>query len=66
MKILKLLNKIFFFILLINFFLPLSYAEDQPVDIWNLDQEKKNNNSIESRNDIDSTSETQSNSKNDI
>ena len=66
MKILKLLNKIFFFILLINFFLPLSYAEDQPVDIWNLDQEKKNNNSIESQNDIDSTSETQSNSKNDI
>ena len=45
MKILKLLNRKNFSIVLI-FFLSFSvYAEDQPVDIWNIDKEKIEDNS---------------------
>ena len=41
MKISKLLNKNFFFNY-INFFLCFSVnAEEQPVDIWNIDKENK-------------------------
>ena len=46
MKILKLLSKKFFFIfiiLIINFN---SLAEDQPVDIWNIEKKEKEKNSI--------------------
>jgi hypothetical protein len=41
MKILKLLNKKYFSIIFISIFLALSsQAEEQPVDIWNLDKKK--------------------------
>tara|TARA_B100001057_G_scaffold73380_1_gene67696 strand:+ start:173 stop:1945 length:1773 start_codon:yes stop_codon:yes gene_type:complete len=45
MKISKLLNKKFFSILLILFFGLNSNAEEQPVDIWNIDKKKIENNS---------------------
>ena len=41
MKILKLLNKVYLSIVVISLFLGLnSHAEDQPVDIWNIDKKK--------------------------
>ena len=42
MKILKLLNKKYFLIILTFFFLFTSklYSEDQPIDIWSIDQKK--------------------------
>ena len=49
MKILKLLNKKYLSILIVSFFITSSiHAEDEPVDIWNLDKEKieKNSNTI--------------------
>ncbi len=42
MKILKLLNKKYFLIILTFFFLLISksYSEEEPVDIWDIDQKK--------------------------
>ncbi len=52
MKILKLLNKKYFSILIIYLFLPINtFAEDKPVDIWNL--EKKESDIIEETNIVD-------------
>ena len=49
MKILKLLNKKYFSILIIYLFLPINtFAEDKPVDIWNL--EKKETDIVEETN----------------
>ncbi len=72
MKILKLLNKKYFSILIIYLFLPINmFAEDKPVDIWNL--EKKESDIIEETNIVDqdqsinsrsSVYEMQSNKKN--
>ena len=45
MKILRLLNKKNFQIILISFISFFAYAEDQPVDIWNIDSEKVEENS---------------------
>ena len=45
MKILKLLNKKNFSIILISFLSLTVYAEDQPVDIWNVDKAEVDNNS---------------------
>ena len=44
MKILKLLNRISFSIILISFLSLIAYAEDQPVDIWNIEKENKKKN----------------------
>ncbi len=45
MKILKLLNKFFLSILVTFFiFLKISYSEEQPVDIWNIDKSKLDQN----------------------
>ena len=44
MKILKLLNKNFYFILLYLFFGLNSSAEEQPADIWNIDKKKIEDN----------------------
>ncbi len=44
MKILKLLNKKNFSIILISFFSLGVFAEEQPVDIWNIDKKKLENN----------------------
>ena len=46
MKILRLLNKKIFSILLILFLSFKVFAEDQPIDIWNIEK-NENNNSIE-------------------
>ena len=47
MKILKLLNKLFLSILVTFFiFLRISYSEEQPVDIWNIDKSKFNQNNV--------------------
>ena len=43
MKILRLLNKNYFSIIFILFFGYYSYAEEQPVDIWNIDKKKLEN-----------------------
>ena len=41
MKILKLLNSIYLSIILIIFFIALNVkAEDEPIDIWNIDKNK--------------------------
>ena len=40
MKILKLLNKKYFSIILILFLGLSSYAEEEPIDIWNIDKKK--------------------------
>ena len=46
MKTLKLLNRIFLSILLLFFtFVKISYSEEQPVDIWNIDKSKIKQNS---------------------
>ena len=42
MKILRLLNKKIFSIILILFFSIKAYAEDQPVDIWNIEKNENN------------------------
>ncbi len=41
MKILRLLNKSYFSIIFVIIFIFNSYAEDKPVDIWNLDNNEK-------------------------
>ena len=46
MKTLKLLNKKYFSIILILFFGLSSYAEEKPVDIWNIEQKEIENNSL--------------------
>ena len=54
MKILKLLNKKYFSILLILFLNFKSYAEDKPVDIWNMNEKEiKNELPTNSSSDID-------------
>ena len=55
MKILKLLNK-FFLSILVTFFtlFGITYSEEQPVDIWNIDKSKLNQNNV---NDNDVTNE---------
>jgi len=49
MKILKLLNKNNFLIFLILFFCISSNAEEQPVDIWNIDNKDQNSSSSDSK-----------------
>ena len=46
MKILKSLSKNFFFIFIILIIKFNSLAEDQPVDIWNIDKKEEKENSI--------------------
>ena len=54
MKILKLLNRINFSIILISFLSSFAYAEDQPVDIWNIEKEnKKENSSLKKKKETD-------------
>ena len=55
MKILKLLNKFFLSILVTFFiFVEISYSEEQPVDIWNIDKSKLSQNNV---NDNDESNE---------
>ena len=52
MKISKLLNKKYFSIILILLFGASAGAEDKPVDIWNIENEKIEKKSIEDNDDI--------------
>ena len=65
MKILRLLNKRYFSIILVLFLGLNVFAEDQPVDIWNIDKKKiENDSSIsisEEENDIKNKSDSLSN-----
>ncbi|MDC3089928.1 hypothetical protein OA346_01620 [Candidatus Pelagibacter sp.] len=61
MKILRLLNKNFYFILLYLFLGLSSFAEDQPADIWNLDK-KSIENSVQN-NELNLKKEIQSKKK---
>ena len=45
MKILKSLNKKNLFLIFIVFFVSTSLAEDQPIDIWNIDKKNQENKS---------------------
>ena len=45
MKILKSLNKKNLFLIFIVFFVSTSHAEDQPIDIWNIDKKNQENKS---------------------
>ena len=63
MKILKSLNKKNLFLIFIVFFTSLVHAEEQPVDIWNIDKKDKENNST----NLESSEEgTKVNSKNEF
>jgi len=52
MKTLKSLNNFFFLVLILSFFTMFSYAEEEPVDIWNIEQKptEQNQENIESSN----------------
>ena len=47
MKILRSLNKKNFFILFFLFFVPITSAEEKPVDIWNIDKKEIKTGSID-------------------
>ena len=66
MKILKLLNKIYLSILIILFFsIVNSFSENEPVDIWNIDKEKIQDNS-ENKKIISITESDLETEKNDV
>ncbi len=54
MKILKLLNRNYFSIIFILLFGYYSYAEEQPVDIWNIDKKKLENDTQKENKEISS------------
>ncbi len=66
MKILKLLNKKNLSIIFFLFFGIVSNAEEQPVDIWNIDNKKSENNSTESSSTSESNLKIETNSVSDI
>ncbi len=66
MKILKLLNKYIFSIILALFFILAVYAEEQPVDIWNIDKKSKENLSNSSQNIDQQDSDIKTLSESDI
>ena len=66
MKILRLLNKKNFSIILIILFSLSAYAEDKLVDIWNIDEAKVNQDSINSKIGIEGNQEVQENTLTDI
>ena len=47
MKILRLLNKKFLSVLVFSLFSVSVIAEEKPVDIWNIEKEKSDINSVE-------------------
>ena len=46
MKILKLLNRFFISLNLIFFLTSISYSEEQPIDIWNIEKTENANSSV--------------------
>ena len=57
MKILKLLNKTFYFTLIYLFLGLNSFAEDKPVDIWNVDEKKIDNSTQNNNQNLKKTDE---------
>ena len=57
MRILRLLNKKNFLIIIISFFSIVTFAEEQPVDIWNLEKEKVEKKTISEEAALDTNSE---------
>ncbi len=49
MRILKSLNKKYFILIFLFFFIGNSHAEDQPVDIWNVDENQIQNNNLNTK-----------------
>lgn len=67
MKILKSLNKKNFSILLVFLFVNLkAYAEDKPIDIWNIDKDKIKQNTISEKTVTKNNTEIKKNSASDI
>ena len=66
MKILRLLNKKFLSVLVFSFFSVSVIAEEKPVDIWNIEKEKSDNNSVKSESLENLNDEDESNSETDI
>ena len=52
MKILKFLNKKNFFVLFFLFFTSIVYAEEKPVDIWNIDKKEIEENKTTNNSEI--------------
>ena len=66
MKISRLLNKIYFQIIFISLLVLFAYAEDQPVDIWNIDKKNIENNTSSNVSALESESKVKSQSVLDI
>ena len=66
MKILRLLNKKFLSVLVFSLFSVSVIAEEKPVDIWNIEKEKSDNNSVKSESLENLDDESVSNSETDI
>ena len=66
MRILRLLNKKYFSIILILLIGFSSYAEEQPVDIWNIDKKNKDENSSITNNSLENDSKNINVSASDI
>ena len=66
MKILRLLNKKFLSVLVFSLFSVSVIAEEKPVDIWNIEKEKSDNNSVEGESLENLNDEDESNSETDI
>ena len=66
MKILKLLSKNFFFIFFIFIIKFNSFAEDQPVDIWNIEKKEKEENSINTTSVLEKENEKEKELESDI
>ncbi len=66
MKILRLLNKKFLSVLVFSLFSVSVIAEEKPVDIWNIEKEKIDNNSVESESLENLNDDDVSNSETDI
>ena len=66
MKILRLLNKKYFSIILILLIGFNCYAEEQPIDIWNIDKKNKDENSPTTNNSLENNSENINVSASDI
>ena len=66
MKILRLLNKKFLSVLVFSLFSVSVIAEEKPVDIWNIEKEKSDNNSVKDESLKNLNDEDESNSETDI
>ena len=66
MRILKLLNKKIFSIIFVSLFCLLAHADDKPVDIWNIDQNKVDQDPTENQSNINESLKDKENTVTDI